>query len=291
MRERQRLHISWTEQTSHLILTIVSVLCVIPIIMIVSASFTSEASLARNGFSLIPVDFSTAAYDYIFRDPSQIIQSYGVSLFVTISGSAVSLLLSALLAYALSRPEFQFRRSIAFFVFFTMLFNGGLVPWYILISRYLQLKNSLLVLVLPYLIIPWYVLLLRTFFAQLPQELVDAARIDGAGEWRIFFSIAMPLSLPALATVGLFIMLMYWNDWWLALLFIDERTKAPIQYLLYVTSTNIDFITSSPQVIGIQVPVVSVRMAMAAITIVPISVAYLFVQKYLVRGIIVGSFK
>jgi putative aldouronate transport system permease protein len=275
----------------HLILTVISMIALLPFLLVVSASFSDEKAIARNGYTLFPTQFSTSAYEYILSDPGQIINSYAVTIAVTLIGSVLGLLLMAMLAYVLSRKDFFLRKPFSFYVFFTMLFNGGLVPWYILITQGLQLKNTLTVLIAPYLIVPWFVLLLRTFFTQLPEELFDAARMDGASEWRIFFRIVLPLSTPALATVGLFCILMYWNDWWLALLFIDDRRLMPLQYLLYNISSNIDFLTTAPQMLGVPVPALPARMAMAVIAIGPIALAYLFVQRYFVRGITVGAFK
>jgi putative aldouronate transport system permease protein len=275
----------------HLILTIASILCIIPFILVVSGSLSSEEGIAKYGFTPIPKEFSTFAYRYVLKDPSQIINAYSITISVTMIGSVASLLVMSLLAYVLSRPQFKFRKPLSFFVFFTMLFNGGLVPWYILITRYLQLKDKLPVLILPYLVIPWYVLILRTYFSQLPEELFDAARIDGAGEWRIFFQFVVPLSTPALATVGLFCVLVFWNDWWLALLFIDNRNLVPLQYLLHVISTNIEFLSANPQTTGIPIPIMPARMAMAVLAIGPIALVFPLVQKYFVRGITLGAFK
>ena len=164
------------------------------------------------------------------------------------------LFISSLLAYAISRQDYKFRTPISFFVFFTLLFNGGMVPFYIVVTRYLGLKDNILALILPYMVTAWYVLILRTSFAQLPKDLLDAGRIDGAGEWRIFFQIVIPLSKPVLATIGLFYILRFWNDWFLALLFIDSATLYPLQYLLYVLMTNITFLASNPQTTGIAIP-------------------------------------
>jgi len=211
---------------------------------------------------------------------------------VTLVGSSLGLLIMAMLAFALARRDFKFRKPLSFYVFFTMLFNGGLVPWYILITQYLHLKNTIFALILPYLVIPWFVLLLRTYFAGLPTELFEAAKIDGASEWRIFYKIAIPLSTPALATVGLFSMLQYWNDWWLALLFIDDKKLYPLQYLLYTIQSNIDAISQNPEMnMGIIIPTQGVRMAMAVLAIGPIVFAFLFVQRYFVRGITLGGIK
>lgn len=274
-----------------LILSICSVACVLPLILVISASFSSEKSIALQGYSFFPRDFTTFAYDYIFKQPEQILRAYGVTTFVTIVGTFISLLIMSLLAYVISRTDFKYRKSLSFYVFFTMLFNGGLVPWYIMITQYLHLKDSIWVLILPYLVVPWFVLLLRTFFSQIPVELLDAARIDGAGEWRIFFQIVIPLSTPALATVGLFIALMYWNDWWLPLLFIDNRNLHNLQYLLYSILTNIQVLASNPQTTGIQTPVATVRMAMAILATGPAALAFLLTQRYLVKGITIGALK
>jgi putative aldouronate transport system permease protein len=160
-----------------------------------------------------------------------------------------------------------------------------------LITQYLHLQDTLWALILPYVVVPWYVLLLRTYFASFPMELIDAAKIDGAGEWRIFFQLVMPLSTPALATVGLLSMLLYWNDWWLGLLYINNPQLAPLQYLLYRISTNIDFLATNPQTVGIAPPIESVRMAMAVLATGPIVFAFLFVQKYFIRGITLGGLK
>ncbi|MFL5627312.1 MAG: carbohydrate ABC transporter permease [Ktedonobacteraceae bacterium] len=286
-----RLKQQATRLSIHLVLLFFSITFLLPLLLIVSASLTDEKAIGQYGYSLIPPKFSAFAYQYLFMDPQQIINAYGVTVLVTAIGSALGLLVMALLAYVLSRRDFSLRKPLSFYVFFTLIFNGGLVPWYILISQYLRLQDTLLVLILPYLVVPWFVLLLRTYFAALPDELLDAAKLDGAGEWRIFFQIVVPLSKPALATIGLFCMLMYWNDWWLGLLFINDPHLVPLQYLLYRISANIDFLASSPQTTGIPVPIESVRMAMAVLATGPLAVAFLFVQRYFIRGITLGGIK
>ena len=211
----------------HAFLIPVCVVAMIPLLLIVMASITDEKTLALNGYQLWPAKFSGYAYEFLWKQPEQLLYSYGVSIFVTVVGSALSLLIMSMLAYAISRRDFALRGIISFYVFFTMLFSGGLVPYYILMTRTLHLKNSLLALILPYLVMPFFVLLLRTYFASLPRDLIDAAKVDGASEWRIFFRIVVPLSTPALATVGLFSVLLYWNDLWQALLFIDSQRMYP----------------------------------------------------------------
>lgn len=276
----------------HIILLLFSITALVPFMMLISGSFSSEVSFGKYGYTLIPLDFSLEAYQYLFNDFGQIIQSYFITVVVSFVGSGLGLLIMSLLAFSLSRKDFRFRKALSFYVFFTMLFNGGLVPWYILITQYLHLKNTIFALILPYLVVPWFVLLLRTYFAGLPAELFEAAKIDGASEWRIFFQIVIPLSTPALATVGLFSLLQYWNDWWLALLFIDDKKLYPLQYLLYTIQSNIDAISQNPDMnMGVVIPTQGVRMAMAVLAIGPIVFAFLFVQRYFVRGITLGGIK
>jgi len=257
----------------------------------VSASFTDEQMLSTAGYGLIPPKFSTAAYEYLFTDLSQLLVSFGVTLTVTVVGTGLGLLVMSLCAYALSRRAFRFRSVVGFIIFFTLLFNGGLISSYILITQYLNLKNTILVLILPYVVLPWLVLLLKAFFSRLPEELLDAARVDGANEWRIFFTIVLPLSTPALATVGLFHALIYWNDWWLALLYIDNRNLEPLQFMLHQVMTSAERIPRNPYVQFTQPPVQSVRMALALIATAPIVIAFLSLQNYFVRGIALGGLK
>lgn len=277
-----------------IILVIIGVVCLIwlvPLLMIVSASFTEESTLVNTGYQLIPPKFSLEAYRWLSNDPSMLVNSYGVSIVVTAVGTIVGVFVMALLAYVLSRRDFRLRSIITFIVFFTMLFNGGLVPYYINMSRVLGLKDSLWALILPYLVSPFYVLLLRTYFSTLPKDLFDAARVDGAGEWRIFFQIVVPLSTPALATVGLFTMLQYWNDMYQALLFIENQRLYPLQYTLYKLLVNTQMLNELTVQTGAPVPHLSVTMAMAVIAIGPVVFAFLFVQKYFVRGITLGGIK
>jgi putative aldouronate transport system permease protein len=290
-RYRRAKPISWARLAVNIILTVMSVACVVPLLLVISASLTEEKALVLEGYKLIPSKISLYAYRYVLLQPDQIMRAYGVTIAVTVIGSVLGLLVMSLLAYVLSRQDFVLRRALSFYVFFTMLFNGGLVPWYILIARYLQMKDTLAVLIVPLLVNAWWILLLRTYFQGIPKELLEAAKMDGAGEWRVFFQVAVPLSTPALATVGLFAMLRYWNDWWMALLFIEKPRLVPLQYLLYAILKNIDFLASNPQTVGVPVPVQPVRMAMAVMAIGPIIFGYLFVQKYFVRGITLGSFK
>jgi putative aldouronate transport system permease protein len=276
----------------NLVLILISFGCVLPFVIVVSASFSTEEAIGKYGYTLWPREFSTLAYQYILLDAERIGRAYSVSLLVTLVGGGLAMLIMSLLAYSLSRKQFQLRQPIAFYLFFTLLFSGGLIPSYVLITQYLHLQNTLWVLIVPSLVSPWSVLILRTFFRDLPEELMDAARIDGANEWRLFFQIALPLNTPGLATIGLFTMLGYWNDWFTPLLYIDNRNLYPIQYLLYTILRNTEFLQLATQVsIFINPPVLPARMAMAVLAIGPIALAYLFVQRYFIRGIRLGAIK
>ena len=272
-----------------------SVACTVPLLMIVSASFSTESGINRYGYTLVPIEFSTLAYEFILRNPGQILRAYAVTGLVTSLGTICGLVITAMLAYAISRRTFSARRPLSFYVFFTLLFNGGLIPFYLFVVQVLQLKNNLLALILPLMVNGWNVLVMRTQFSQLPEELLDAARIDGANEWRIFFQIVVPISTPALAVVGLFMMLGYWNDWWLSLLFIDQPNLYSIQFLLYNLQASLQALQSDPRALqalgSVELPAQTARMAMAVLAIGPIAFVYLFLQRYLVRGITIGSIK
>lgn len=277
----------------HMALTIFSLCCLVPLLMILSASFTDEIALTRNGYTLLPSEFSTRAYELILRSPTAILRAYAVTIFTTVVGTIIALLMMSMLAYALSRPEFKLRKPLSFFVFFTMLFNGGIVPYYILMTQYLRVQDTVFALLLPYFVVGFYVLILRTYFAGLPEELLDAARVDGAGEWRIFWSVAVPLAKPALATIGLFTALNYWNDWTTPLYFIRSAELYPLQYLLYIIQSNAQAMqlqSAAGMNLG-DVPTQTARMAMAILATGPAAIFFLFFQRYLIRGVTLGAFK
>ena len=270
-----------------------AIACLLPFIMALSASFTSEVGLARDGFSFWPTEFSTKAYTLLFKT-SQIFQSYGVSIFVTVVGTALSLLASVLIAYPLSTGQLRYGSKINFFVYFTMLFSGGLVPTYMLISRYLHMKDSIWVLIIPLLINPWNMFLLRNFFSSIPASLAESARIDGANDLVIMIRIILPCALPAMATVGLFYALAYWNNWFQALMYIDKSALKPLQAIIMEMLRNTEFLTQMAGQIGISsldMPATTSKMATAMVTIGPIVLVYPFVQKYFTSGVMVGSVK
>lgn len=279
----------------HIALFVYSMILIIPTIVVISSSLSDENDIDLNGYALIPRKFSLAAYHFLLQDPSTIINAYGVTIFVTLVGTFFTVLLNALFAYALSRRSFRLRRPLAIYIFVTTLFSGGLISSYILMTNYLHLQDTLTVLILPGIMSIWYIFLLRSYFGSLPQELIDAAKIDGASEWRIFFQLILPLSKPALATVALFAALGYWNDWFGALLYISDPHLYPLQYLLYQIQGSLDYLTSATNIastgIQVQVPAETVRMAMVVITTGPIVLAFLPLQKYFVRGIMLGGLK
>lgn len=279
----------------HTILIVITLIFLVPLMVVISASVTDEVSLTKYGYGVWPSKLSFDAYNFLLLNPTQIVRSYGVTAVVTAIGTLLGLLIMSLLAYAMSRQDFTWRRPIAFFVFFTMLFNGGLVPTYILVTQYLKLRDTLAVLILPYLVVPWFVFLLRTYFQTLPKEFIESAKIDGANEWQIYGRIVMPLSVPAIATIALFLILMFWNDWWLSLLYINDPGLYPLQYLLYAILRNAEFLSrnsnASAMLGSVQVPLQTTRMAMAVVAMGPVALAFLFLQRYFVRGITLGGIK
>lgn len=280
-----------THAMIHGALVATCLVCIVPLWLIISASFTDEQALVERGFRLIPAKFSTEAYRFLLADPAQILRAYSVSVLVTFSGAMVSLFLMSMLAYALSRRDFSLRKVLALFVFFPILFNAGTLPFYILMVRQLGLKDNLLALVLPPLVLPFFVLLLRTFFSNIPRELIEAAKLDGASEWLIYFRVVVPLSTPALATVGLFSLLFYWNDLYLSLLFINDKSLYNLQYLLYQIIANIQLLEEGFAGQGLKPPLQSVRMAMAVLAMGPVLFAFMFVQRYFIKGITLGGLK
>jgi putative aldouronate transport system permease protein len=277
----------------HVALTIFAVVTLMPLLLIVSASLSTDTLLTRNGFSLLPQGLTTLAYEYVLDTGTQIYRAYIVTVGITVVGTGVGLFIMSMLAYALSRPDFRYRRILSFAVFFTLLFSGGFVPFYILMTQYLGLVDNYLALILPNLVNVFFVLILRTYFAALPGEVFEAARMDGAGEFRIFLQIAMPMARPALATVGLMTALTYWNEWINVLYFIRDPDKVTLQYLLYRIQQNIQLMQESDMLasMGMDIPAQSSRMAIAVLATGPAALLFLVFQKYLVRGATLGAFK
>lgn len=207
----------------YIFLFLICLICIIPIITVISISFSSDLQIAKEGYGILPKGFTLDAYKYVFKDASAIFRSYGVTIVVTLMGLVLGLLLNSLIAYVLSRRDYAYRKQLTIFLIIPMVLNGGLVPTYIWMTKYLHMKNTIWAMLLPLLIVPWFIILLRTFFSEIPSSLMEAATVDGAGELTIFFKIVLPLAKPALATVGMFITLNYWNDWFQPLMYIDNR--------------------------------------------------------------------
>lgn len=282
----------------NIILGIFSLMCIFPFIYVIMISLTDEETLTRNGYQLIPEIWSLDAYKYLWEMKEQLFQSYSITIVVTVLGTIVSVVMIALYAYAISRKQFKYRGAFTFIAFFTMLFSGGLVPFYIVASQFLQLRNSIWALILPLAMNAFYILIMRTFFQRsVPESILESARIDGASELRIFVQIVAPLSLPGLATIALFTTLGYWNDWFNALLFIDDPSLVPLQSLLMKIENNIEFLRQNQLAGGIQndllsaIPQDASKMAMVVISTLPIAIAYPFFQKYFVSGLTIGGVK
>ena len=275
----------------HLFAILISLSAIIPFVISMSASFSSETSLSKFGYSLFPREISMAAYQLIWKAPEDLIRSYGVTLFVTVAGTLLSLVVMTPFAYALSRDDFKLRSFLSLYMFVTMVFSGGLVPWYLLIKQYLHMSNTIWVMIIPFLVNGFTVIILRSNFASMPQEIVDAAKIDGAGEWRILGQIAAPMTAPTIAALAIFISLGFWNTYFPALLFVDDRMLYPLQYTLYILQTNLEMFQKNPNITGIVIPVVSLRYAMVVLISLPIVFFVLFFQKYFVKGVYLGGMK
>lgn len=281
----------------NILMVICSILTLAPFYVIIITSLTSEASLTANGYRLWPEQFSYNAYTYLFREGSIIITAYKNTIISTLAGTVLTIILVMLYAYPLSRNNFRFSTFFTFFAFFTMLFGGGLVSYYMVMRQILQIQNTIWALFLPSAFSPFWVFVLRTYIkTNIPDELIEAARIDGASEWRTLIQIVMPLSVPGLATVALFSAIGIWNNFFNVLLLIDKVELYNLQYTIYSTLNNIRFlIENASRMQGVvnlaELPSQTFRMAMAVVTVGPIILAYPFFQRYFVRGLTIGAIK
>ncbi|OCT12171.1 sugar ABC transporter permease [Paenibacillus pectinilyticus] len=277
----------------YLILAVFSIYCLIPFISVLASSFATEGEILKKGYTFFPKEFSLQAYKLIFEN-NTIFRAYGVTTFVTLVGTTLSMIFTSAMAYAISVKSVKYRNKIAFFVYFTMLFHGGLVASYLLISKYLGMKDSIWVLIIPSMISAWNMFLLRNFFATIDESLAESAKMDGANDAYILFRIILPVSLPALATIGLFYALGYWNNWFSALLYINDPHKFPLQYLIQRIMNNLDYVNQVSADVHIPnfiPPAITVRLATTIVTIGPIIFLYPFLQKYFVKGLMVGAVK
>lgn len=283
----------------NVILTILSLLSVIPFIFVIIISFTDEEALAMNGYRFIPEKWSLYAYEYIVSAGENILRSYGVTILVTVVGTLIGLLLTGTYAYALSRKTYAFRSFFTKVITVPMLFSGGMIANYLVMTKVLMLKNSIWALILPLCMNSFNVIVLRTFFkTSIPDSVVESAKIDGASEWKLFFRIVIPMAMPGLATIGLFLTLGYWNDWFNALMYIDNKDWIPLQFLLMQIQNSIDWLASNKSMMGVDgiqaaanLPKETIKMAIVVISTLPIIFAYPFFQRYFVNGLTIGAVK
>ena len=276
------------------IVGLIAIICLLPFIFMISGSFSSEKAILLEGYSLWPREFTLEAYSTVFRFPGKIIRAYGVSIFITAAGTGIGLFVLTMAAYVMSRQDFKYRNILSFFFYFTTLFNGGMVSTYIFYIQYLHLKDSMLALILPGMLSVFNMLIMRSFITAVPSALIESAKIDGAPEFTIFIKIVMPLLKSGLATIGLFMALHYWNDWYNAMLYLNSEEKYPLQYMLYDLLNQAQSLARIAAQSGVPIdnlPTNTLKLAMAVVATGPIVLLYPFVQKYFVKGIAVGSVK
>jgi len=280
---------------AYLFIGFFAICCLLPFILVLATSFTSEKAIMDHGFNLWPRVFSTFAYKIVFENPDIIVGSYVVTIAITLVGTAVGLFLIAMTGYALQRPDFEFRNKISFYIYFTTLFSGGLVPFYLLIAQYMHLKDNYLAVLLPGLMSPFLIIMMKSFTRSIPHAITESAKMDGAGDFTIFVRLILPMTTPALATIGLFIALAYWNEWYNSMLFLSSDVKyRPLQLFLYNVVTSADWIRNSAASANVaprDVPLESMKMATAIVVTGPVILFYPMVQRYFIKGITVGAVK
>lgn len=274
--------------------SIFALLCLLPFVMMISASFSDENIVMTSGIGILPKGLSVEAYKIALKSPKFILGAYGVTIVLTTAGTSIGLFLIAMTGYALYRPDFFIRNKIAFFFYFTTLFSAGLAPSYIWMTRYLNLKNNYLAVLLPLLMSPWLIILMRNFMKSVPFELTESGKIDGAGDFTIFIRLIFPMMKPALATIGLFLALSYWNEWYNSMLYLPNLDYKPLQYYLYKIVNEAaalrQSLAGSVVIIG-ALPTTTLKMATAMLATGPIILLYPFVQKYFISGITIGAVK
>lgn len=282
-----------------IIFVILAIICILPVVLVFMVSISSEQSIQNFGYRFWPKEFSVQAYSYLYNSKDSILRAFGISIIVTILGTIIGLILNTTIAYALSRKNFKFKSFFTWVIFIPMLFNGGMISSYIVVSNMLNLKDTIWALILPMAVSSFNIIILRTFFqTTIPDSLIESAKLDGASQLRIFTTIVLPISLPAIATIGLFLTFAYWNDWYNALLFIDNNSLVPIQALLNRIQGDIAFINQNVSLLGAsaseildKLPSESVRMAIVILVVFPIACSYPFFQKYFISGLTIGAVK
>ena len=284
----------WLSGVSIVFISLFSLFCLFPFVLLIATSLTKETVVLQYGFNIWPRVFSVTAYDIIFKTPGYILGSYIVTVSVTAIGTTVGLFVVAMTGYALTRPDFPFRNNIMFYIYFTMLFQGGLVPYYLLMSKYFRMQGNYLAVLLPGLMSPWLIILMRNFAKSIPFSLTESAKVDGANDFYIFVRVVLPMLKPALATIGLFLALGYWNEWYNANLFLTNAPYQPLQMYMYNIVNKAQFLRDSSLLAGIprqDMPTETLKMATAVVATGPIVLAYPFVQRYFIKGITIGAVK
>ena len=281
---------------TYVLVTLFSLMCVLPFWMIVASSFSSESAIRLSGFTLWPSEVSTYSYELLLRSPDQMIGAYVVTIGLAVVGTAVGLFIISMTGYALQRKDFPFRNGIMFYIYFTSLFSAGLVPFYLLIKQTLHLDDTYWAILLPLLMNPWLIVLMKNFVKAIPHEITESGKIDGAGDFRIFYALILPSLKPALATIGLFLALGYWNEWYYSSLFLSSQVEyRPLQFHLYNVINKVaslkNSVAGSNVVLPTDLPSETLKMATAVIATGPIILLYPFVQKYFVAGLTVGAVK
>ena len=281
---------------SYVLVTLFAVLCLLPFYLILVGSFTRESVILTEGYSffLAAESFSAEAYRMAFKSPDTIVKAYGITLFVTVTGTLAAVFLSAMTGYVLARPDFPWRNQASFFFFFTTLFSGGLVPWYLMCSRFFKFNNHIYSLILPCLFSVWNMIIAKSFMKGIPFEMTEAAKVDGAGDFYTFRKIILPTAKPLVATLGLFTALTYWNDWYNCMLFMTDENKFMLQYYLQRILGSAEAMRIVAEKSGMALPTIpleSMKMAMTVIATGPIVLLYPFVQRYFVKGLTIGAVK
>lgn len=280
---------------SYLCVTLFSLICLLPFLLMLSASFSNESVINKEGFGLLPKGFSLTAYSWVFRYPKMILGSYGVTILMTVCGTVIGLFIIAMTGYALQRQDFPLRNVLSFFIYFTTLFTAGMAPTYIWVSRYLNLKGSYMAVFLQLLMTPWLIILMKNFAKSVPYEITESGKMDGANDFRIFTALILPMLKPALATVGLFLALGYWNEWYNSMLYLGSAvTYKPLQYYLYNiinTAAQLKNSMAGASITITDLPSNTLKMATAVVATGPIIFLYPFVQRYFITGITIGAVK
>lgn len=282
-----------------IVFIIAALCCVIPVVFVVILSFTDKSSISSIGYSFFPNKWSISAYKSLWDSRDAIMTGFGISILITVLGTVIGLFLNASMGYVLSRRSFKFRTLYTYIVFIPMVFYGGMVSNYMIVRQVLHIGDTIWALILPIAVTSFYVIILRTFFTTtVPDSLIESGKIDGASQLRIFFQIVLPISLPALATIGLFLTFAYWNDWFNAMMYIDSDHLVPLQYLLVQIDQSIEAMVRNSAYMGLELweimaklPVDGMKMAIVVVTVVPIACSYPFFQKYFVSGLTVGAVK